>query len=203
MLKAALYFNDAEYFDIFWQAYDAATKYFKRGEFFVEVEMYTAIDTWPYFNSLQAFWPGMQGKQDSCSSVIFLAVLIGDLDNSIQTAWAFHLIWNMNGFTPEKLNLLNSKGFCQEMLLILPVVAGQAGWPLRPELAESTWYLACAFPDDPAYFYLAKQMVDSIEKYCRVQCGYAAILSVENKSLEDRMDSFFLAETLKYLYLLY
>ena len=33
------------------------------------------------------------------------------------------------------------------------------------------------------------------------RCGYATLHSVEDKSQEDRMESFFLSETMKYLYL--
>lgn len=35
------------------------------------------------------------------------------------------------------------------------------------------------------------------------RCGYAAINSIYDFSLMNRMDSFFLAETCKYLYLLF
>lgn len=37
----------------------------------------------------------------------------------------------------------------------------------------------------------------------RVACGFASLQDVETGRLEDRMDSFFLTETLKYLYLLF
>jgi Glycosyl hydrolase family 47 len=40
-------------------------------------------------------------------------------------------------------------------------------------------------------------------KYCRTDAGYAALSDVEKKTKADRMESFFLAETLKYLYLLF
>ena len=35
------------------------------------------------------------------------------------------------------------------------------------------------------------------------RCGYATIHDVHDKSLEDRQESFFLSETVKYLYLLF
>ena len=37
--------------------------------------------------------------------------------------------------------------------------------------------------------------------FCR--CGYATVHDVHDKSLEDRQESFFLSETVKYLYLLF
>ena len=37
----------------------------------------------------------------------------------------------------------------------------------------------------------------------KVSCGYATVHDVEEKTLEDRQESFFLSETCKYLYLLF
>jgi hypothetical protein len=50
---------------------------------------------------------------------------------------------------------------------------------------------------------MGKTFFDSLRKYCRTDAGYAALLNVETKEQRDDMESFFLAETLKYLYLLY
>ena len=46
------------------------------------------------------------------------------------------------------------------------------------------------------------EMVRSINEQTRVECGFASI-GVVDRRLDDRMDSYFLAETLKYLYLLF
>jgi|TARA_B110000208_G_scaffold103060_1_gene128239 hypothetical protein len=55
--------------------------------------------------------------------------------------------------------------------------------------------------------WFAQAIIDSIEGRARTKCGYATIHNVndplESNTLEDRMESFFLAETLKYLYLLF
>ncbi|HUA67666.1 MAG TPA: glycoside hydrolase family 47 protein, partial [Candidatus Saccharimonadales bacterium] len=40
-------------------------------------------------------------------------------------------------------------------------------------------------------------------KYCRTDVAYASLSNVETKEKTDDMESFFFAETLKYLYLLY
>lgn len=45
-------------------------------------------------------------------------------------------------------------------------------------------------------------MIKNLQNLTRTQCGFAAY-DVRTKDLEDRMDSFFLSETLKYLYLLF
>jgi mannosidase alpha-like ER degradation enhancer 2 len=43
----------------------------------------------------------------------------------------------------------------------------------------------------------------SLVRYCKADAGYAALSNVETKAKRDRMESYFLAETLKYLYLLF
>lgn len=48
-------------------------------------------------------------------------------------------------------------------------------------------------------------MFQSIEKYCRVDAGYCGIRDVSTTAVshDDVQQSFFLAETLKYLYLIF
>jgi hypothetical protein len=43
---------------------------------------------------------------------------------------------------------------------------------------------------------------NSIVQYCRTPSAFAALSSVETKNQRDDMESFFFAETMKYLYLL-
>lgn len=42
-----------------------------------------------------------------------------------------------------------------------------------------------------------------MEKHTRVPCGFAAVTDIRTGRHEDRMDSFVLSETLKYLYLIF
>lgn len=74
--------------------------------------------------------------------------------------------------------------------------------PLRPEFLESTYFLYGA-TNDPYYLEVGKNVLKSLQKYARVPCGYAAVNDVRTGKQEDRMDSFVLAETFKYLYLLF
>jgi len=46
-------------------------------------------------------------------------------------------------------------------------------------------------------------MFDSIVEFCRTDVGYAELQDVQTKEKRDGMQSFFLAETLKYSYLLF
>ena len=42
-----------------------------------------------------------------------------------------------------------------------------------------------------------------MNNHTKAECGYATVHNVEDKTLEDRQESFFLSETCKYLYLLF
>ena len=55
----------------------------------------------------------------------------------------------------------------------------------------------------PFYLNVGRDILYSLNNYTKVQCGYATVHNVEDKTLEDRQESFFLSETCKYLYLLF
>jgi mannosidase alpha-like ER degradation enhancer 2 len=75
------------------------------------------------------------------------------------------------------------------------------GYELRPENIESAYYLYY-FTRDPKYRQMGMTFYSSIVQYCRTPSAFAALSSVETKAQRDDMESFFFAETLKYLYLL-
>ncbi|XP_062996395.1 mannosyl-oligosaccharide 1,2-alpha-mannosidase IC [Elgaria multicarinata webbii] len=75
---------------------------------------------------------------------------------------------------------------------------------LRPEVVESYLYM-WRLTHDPKYRQWGWEAVQALEKYCRVEGGYSGIRDVytTNPSHDNMQQSFFLAETLKYLYLLF
>lgn len=74
---------------------------------------------------------------------------------------------------------------------------------LRPEAVETLYYLN-QITGDPIYREWGWEMWTSIEKHCRVKYGYGHLRNVNApESVEDRAESFFFAETAKYLYLLF
>ncbi|CAG8757840.1 14783_t:CDS:2, partial [Dentiscutata heterogama] len=77
-----------------------------------------------------------------------------------------------------------------------------ASYPLRPEFIESTYFLYRA-TKDPFYLHVGEMVLKDLQSYTRVECGYASVKDVLTKKLEDRMESFVLSETFKYLYLLF
>ncbi|XP_047311146.1 alpha-mannosidase I MNS4 [Impatiens glandulifera] len=178
LLKAYLLFGDEEYLFMFQEAYAAAMNYLYTDPWYVEVNMNSAALVWPLFNSLQAFWPGLQ-------------VLAGDVDPAIRTHAAFFSVWKKYGFTPEGFNLAT-----------FSVQLGQKSYPLRPELIESTYWLYKATRDS-RYLDAGRDMVASLQYGARCTCGYCHISDVEFHKQEDHMESFFLAETVKYLWLLF
>ncbi len=54
---------------------------------------------------------------------------------------------------------------------------------------------------NPFYLHAGRNLLDSIERRARTRCGYASLHNVNDDTREDRMESFFLCETCKYLYL--
>ncbi|KAH0785478.1 Mannosyl-oligosaccharide 1,2-alpha-mannosidase MNS1 [Histomonas meleagridis] len=75
---------------------------------------------------------------------------------------------------------------------------------LRPETVESLFVLY-RFTGLQKYRDYAWEIYKSIEKSCRVENGYTNVFGVDspNPSHGDTMDSYFLAETFKYLYLIF
>ena len=98
-------------------------------------------------------------------------------------------MWNLYGIEPEILDYKT-----------MQVVAGS--YHLRPEIIESTYYLNhCT--RDPQYRRMGEKMFDDFVKYCRTDTGYTALADVTSKQQRDEMESFVLAETFKYFYLLF
>ncbi|XP_044757578.1 mannosyl-oligosaccharide alpha-1,2-mannosidase IA-like isoform X2 [Coccinella septempunctata] len=75
---------------------------------------------------------------------------------------------------------------------------------LRPEVIESYFYLY-RLTKDPKYREWAWEAAQALEKHCRVNGGYTGLKNVytEDPQQDDVQQSFFLAETLKYLYLIF
>lgn len=50
---------------------------------------------------------------------------------------------------------------------------------------------------------MAKKILKTLQERTRVPCGFAAVTDIRTGKQEDRMDSFVLTETIKYLYLIF
>ncbi|OSD04709.1 glycoside hydrolase family 47 protein [Trametes coccinea BRFM310] len=82
--------------------------------------------------------------------------------------------------------------------------AMKTSYLLRPETVES-FYIMWRTTGDEAWRERGWAVFQAIEKEAKTPSGYASLVSVEKSppTLKDEMPSFFTAETLKYLYLLF
>lgn len=73
---------------------------------------------------------------------------------------------------------------------------------LRPETAESLFVMH-QLTQEPIYRQWAWEIFTAIDTHCKTKEAYGSLRNVRNPSqgVDDRMESFFLAETMKYLYL--
>lgn len=97
-------------------------------------------------------------------------------------------------------------GCMQENLLFyLHLQPADAHNLLRPETVESLFYLY-RITKDKKYQDWGWAIFQSFEKHTKVKDGYSSInnvKSITNPGFKNKMESFFLSETLKYLYLLF
>ncbi|KAJ7223606.1 glycoside hydrolase [Mycena pura] len=77
-----------------------------------------------------------------------------------------------------------------------------ARYMLRPETVESL-FIAWRLTGDVRYRTAAWGIFQAIEKHCRLPSGYATVLDVDTVPVrhDDKQETFFLSETLKYLFL--
>lgn len=131
-----------------------------------------------WIDSLGAYYPG-------------LLTLAGELEEAMETNLLHAALWTKYGALPERWSIKEKQ-----------VEGGLGWWPLRPEFIESTYHLFRA-TKDTWYLYVGEMVMKDINRRCRTECGFAGIQNVVTGELTDRMESFFLGETTKYLYLLY
>ncbi|XP_072344395.1 ER degradation-enhancing alpha-mannosidase-like protein 3 isoform X2 [Scyliorhinus torazame] len=176
LLKAYILLGDEVYLERFNTHYAAIMKYISQPPLLLDVHMHNpTINTRKWMDSLLAFFPGLQ-------------VLKGDLQPAIETHEMLYQVTQRHKFLPEAFTTDFAVHWAQH--------------PLRPEFIESTYFLYTA-TKDPYYLHVGKSVVDSLNQHARVPCGFAAVQDVRTGNHEDRMDSFFLAEMFKYLYLLF
>lgn len=178
LLKAYVLFGDPEYLEMFEESYEAIMQHVRdpSGYLYRNVHMSTGALMATWIDSLSAFWPGVQ-------------VLYGDLDAAVKGHLVFYNIWQKYHALPERFDFYRKTvdiGF----------------YPLRPEFIESTYYLYRA-TRDPFYLHVGEMVIEDLNNRTRLPCGFASIGDVRTGRLEDRMESFLLSETLKYLYLLF
>jgi mannosidase alpha-like ER degradation enhancer 2 len=128
------------------------------------------------YGALDAFFPAV-------------LALSGDLRRAKNLQESSLKMWNQAGIEPEEFDYIGMK-------------ITSPGYPLRPEIVESTYYLY-HYTKDPKYLRMGEQLWNDFVKHCRTDEGYAALKSVVTGEKSDSMQSFLFAETFKYFYLLF
>ncbi len=73
---------------------------------------------------------------------------------------------------------------------------------MRPEFIELTYHLYRA-TRDPMYLHIGVRILEQYRDTFQTRCGFAGYQDVRTGQLQDRMETFALSESLKYLYLLF
>ena len=180
LLKCAILFDDADCRKMWEESIVAINKYYAdevRGElWYGHADMNTGKRTATVYGALDAFFPAV-------------LALGGDLERAKRLQDSSAKMWNKHGIEPEEFDY-------QKMEVV------SAGYPLRPEIVESTYYLY-QLTGDEKYLKMGAGFFEDFVKYCKSEVGYASLKSVVTKRKSDTMQSFLFAETFKYYYLLF
>ena len=184
LLKCWRLFGDRECRDMWLNSNRAIQKYLADTQtvgataelWYGHADMNTGARTKTTYGALDAFFPAV-------------LAMAGDLKRAGQLQQSSLKMWNQHGIEPEEFDYKTRR-----------VVS--AGYPLRPEIVESTYYLY-HYTRDPKYLRMGEKLWRDFVKYCRTEEGYAALKSAITKEKSDGMQSFLFAETFKYFYLLF
>ncbi len=146
------------------------------GLWYGHADMRTGKRTATLFGSLDAFFPAV-------------LALSGDVPGGAALEESCFRMWERYGIEPELFDYST-------------MTARDSSYGLRPEIIESAYYLY-HYTHDRRYLRMGEAFLEGLKTYCRTDAGYAELSSVVSKKKTDSMESYFLAETLKYLYLLF
>lgn len=113
----------------------------------------------------------------------------GDIDRASRLQKSGLAMWRLHGIEPEALDYRK-----------MEVISG--GYQLRPEIIESAYYLH-HFTGDQRWRAMGREFFDDFVRNCRTDIAFAAIKDVRTMEKRDSMESFLLAETFKYYWLLF
>ena len=178
--KCWLLFGDKECLEMWKASILAVNKYLADdtgGElWYGHADMRTGKRTETTYGALDAFFPA-------------LLALSGDVSRARALQASSFKMWKLYGIEPEVIDYKTMR-----------VIANT--YHLRPEIIESTYYLY-HYTNDRQYRQMGETILNDFVKYCRTDTGYAALSDIVTKQQRDEMESFVLAETFKYFYLLF
>ncbi len=180
LIKSWLLFGDTDCKNMWDESITAINTYIAdtmhSGLWYGQANMETGKRIGTEFGSLEAFFPAV-------------LCLSGDVERAKKLEESCFAMWNVYGIEPDGFNYVTMS-------------ATEKNYPLRPEIIESAYYLY-HYTGDQKYRQMGETFFHSIMNYCRTDDAYAALQDVTTKQKTDSMESFFFAETLQYLYLLF
>jgi len=180
LLKCAILFDDQDCRKMWEDSIVSINKYLAdevRGElWYGHADMHTGKRGATTYGALDAFFPAV-------------LALGGDLERAKRLQDSGYKMWTKHGIEPEVYDYQKQE-------------ATYPGYPLRPEIVESAYYLY-HYTNDEKYLEMGKTFFEDTVKYCRTDVAYTGLKSVVTKEKNDYMHSFFFAETLKYYFLLF
>jgi mannosidase alpha-like ER degradation enhancer 2 len=180
LLKAWRLFGDPDFERMWKESVEAlhrrVAEETPKGLWYGAVDMESGRRTGSESGALEAFLPAV-------------LALHGDLGRARRLQEASFAMWKQSGLIPDGFDYHAMK----------PTALS---YPLRPEIIESAYYLH-HYTKDPRYLEMGRTFLDDLVAHCRTEAGYATLKNVVTKEKGDSMPSFFTAETLKYLYLLF
>ena len=145
---------------------------------YIQANLITGAAQGFWMDSLSAFFPG-------------LLTLVGEIEDAIQLHLLSTALWTRYSALPERWSTVTGG-----------VESNLGWWGGRPEFVESTYHLYRA-TQDPWYLHVGEMALRDIKRRCWTKCGWAGLQDVRTGEQSDRMESFFLGETTKYLNLLF
>lgn len=179
-LKGSILFDDNYLLDVWHSSYDAIRTHAKEDWYFNTIGTRDGHKATNWVDSLSAFFPGLQ-------------VLAGNIEDSVYQHMLFLKLWDTFGGIPERWMM---DGIYSFRPLELP------WYPLRPEFVESTYFLYRA-TKDPFYLNVGYRILQDFKFRFKKECGFGGMQDLISGEPQDRMETFVLSETLKYLYLLF
>ena len=176
--------HDPESFLEVWQESHAAiTRHLHRGSnygypHFIQSDLFTGAARALWMDALSAFYPG-------------LLATTGNTEEAIENHVLFTALWSRYSAMPERWSMATGG------------IEGGLGWWLgRPEFVESTYHIFRA-TQDPWFLHVGEMTLKDIKRLCWAPCGLSGLQDVLTGEQNNRMESFFLGETAKYLHLLF
>ena len=178
LYKSWLLFRDPEIKRIWDSSIEAIQRYVAepRGKllWYGRVDMNSGRKVSSEVTLWDAFFPG-------------LLALSGDLARARKSDEAWDSLWSKHGLVPMVYD------YDRDQIL-------NPYYQLNPEVIESAYYL-WHYTGDTRYLRNVERYYGDIKEHCRTEIAYSHIEDVRTMKKADEMETFFIAETLKYCFL--